>query len=102
MIYDTRSAQISQEQDGRNIYAIMKTMWIYNIYILYMYIYVYICIYDICDTYIYIYIYHNTYIYRHIYMYIYICICIYVYKAGNTKGAGGSMTPSRFWVAKNL
>ena len=27
MIYDTQSAQISQKQDERNIYAIMKTMW---------------------------------------------------------------------------
>ena len=26
MIHDTQSAQISQKQDGRNIYAIMKTM----------------------------------------------------------------------------
>ena len=25
-MYDTHSAQISQKQDGRNIYAIMKTM----------------------------------------------------------------------------
>ena len=26
MIHDTQSAQISQKQDGRNIYVIMKTM----------------------------------------------------------------------------
>ena len=26
MIHDTQSAQISQKQDGRNVYAIMKTM----------------------------------------------------------------------------
>ena len=26
MIHDTQSAQISQKRDGRNIYAIMKTM----------------------------------------------------------------------------
>ena len=26
MIHDTQSAQISQKQDGRDIYAIMKTM----------------------------------------------------------------------------
>ena len=26
MIHDTQSAEISQKQDGRNIYAIMKTM----------------------------------------------------------------------------
>ena len=26
MIHDTQSAQISQQQDGRNIYGIMKTM----------------------------------------------------------------------------
>ena len=26
MIHDTQSVQISQKQDGRNIYAIMKTM----------------------------------------------------------------------------
>ena len=26
MIHNTKSAQISQKQDGRNIYAIMKTM----------------------------------------------------------------------------
>ena len=26
MIHDTQSAQISQKQDGRNIYAIIKTM----------------------------------------------------------------------------
>ena len=26
VIHDTQSAQISQKQDGRNIYAIMKTM----------------------------------------------------------------------------
>ena len=27
MIYDIQSAQISQKQDERNIYAIMKTIW---------------------------------------------------------------------------
>ena len=27
MIHDTQSAQTSQKQDGRNIYAIMKTMY---------------------------------------------------------------------------
>ena len=27
MIHDTQSAQISQMEDERNIYAIMKTMW---------------------------------------------------------------------------
>ena len=26
MIHDTQKAQISQKQDGRNVYAIMKTM----------------------------------------------------------------------------
>ena len=30
MIHDTQSAQISQKQDGRNIYAIMKTMYPYG------------------------------------------------------------------------
>ena len=28
MIHDTHSAQISQKQDGCNIYAIMKAMWV--------------------------------------------------------------------------
>ena len=65
MIHDTLSAQISQKQDERNIYAIMKTMCppgyhhngfvathalghnisILYIYIIYIYIYVYIYIY---------------------------------------------------------
>ena len=67
MIHDTKSAQISQKQDERNIYAIMKTMCppIYHhngfvathalghmmYMILYIYIYVYIYIY-ICNAYL--------------------------------------------------
>ena len=27
VIHDTQSAQISQKQDGHNMYVIMKTMW---------------------------------------------------------------------------
>ena len=30
MIHDTQSAQISQKQDERNIYAIMKTMCLFG------------------------------------------------------------------------
>ena len=75
MINDTQSAQISQKQDGRNIYAVMKTMWPpgyhhncfvatlatralghvpINIYKIYIYIYIYI--HYIYIIYIYIYI----------------------------------------------
>ena len=32
MIHDTKSAQISQKQDERNIYAIMKTVWPPSLY----------------------------------------------------------------------
>ena len=56
MIHDTQSAQISQKQDERNIYEIMKTMcppgYHHNGFvathalghIMYIYIYIYICI----------------------------------------------------------
>ena len=60
MIHDTQSAQISQKQDGHNIYVIMKTMcppgYHHNgfvathalghmMYGLYIYVYIYIYIY---------------------------------------------------------
>ena len=62
MIHDTQSAQISQKQDGRNIYVIMKTMcppgyhhngfvatharghMMYSYQHIYIYIYIYIYI----------------------------------------------------------
>ena len=74
MIHDTQSAQILQEQDRRNIYAIMKTMcppgyhhsgfvvthalW----HMMYMYI-IYISISISVYIYIYIYIIYSQYIY---------------------------------------
>ena len=87
MIHDTPSAQISQKQDGCNIYVIMKTMcppgYHHNGFVAthalghmmygshnrtYTYVYVYV--------YIYIYIYIYTYIYIYIYIYIYSYIVI--------------------------
>ena len=56
VIHDKQSAQISQKQDGRNIYNV----------------YMYMC------TYIYIYIYTHTHIYIYIYIYTYIYVYIYV------------------------
>ena len=89
MIHDTQSAQISQKQDERNIYVIMKTMCPRGYHhngvvathalghMMYIYIYIYV-IYYIYHVYMYMYIYIYVtciYMYR---MYIYIYIYIYV------------------------
>ena len=71
MIHDTKSVQISQKQDERNIYVIMKTMCppgyhSYNLLVIYTYIYIYI----------YMYIYIFTYILLILSLYIHKCIYI--------------------------
>ena len=82
MIHDTQSAQISQRQDERNLYAIMKTMcppgYHHNGFVAthalghMMYVYIYICIY--------IYIEREREIDRSIDIDIDICmLCMYIY-----------------------
>ena len=68
MIHDTQSAQISQKQDERNIYVIMKTMCPpghhhngfvathalrHMMYGIYIYIYIYIYVNFVCHVQIY-------------------------------------------------
>ena len=58
-MHDTQSTQISQKQDGSNIYAIMKTMHppvSHNDFVVYIYIYIYYILYIL---YIIIYIYDS-------------------------------------------
>ena len=105
MIQDTQSAEISQKQDGCNIYVIMKTIcpprYHHNVFIAtpalghMMYGYTllvpmnqkvlkklssyYLSIYLSISLSLYIYTYIYIYIYINIYIYIYITYIIYIY-----------------------
>ena len=98
MIHDTQSAQISQKQDERNIYVIMKTMCPpgYHTMALWQLMHLGTTVHHVpkcmsCHKAIvvitgrahcfhdYIYIYIYIFIYIYIYIYIYINIYIYIY-----------------------
>ena len=79
MTHNTQSAQITQKQDGRNIYVFMKAMcppgYHHNGFVTTHALGRAHCFHD----YIYIHIYIYIYIYIYICIYIYIYIHIYIY-----------------------
>ena len=80
MTHDTQSAQISQKQDERNIYAIMKTMcppgYHHNGFVATH------ALGHMSTSRVHVFMYRYIYVYEfiYVYMYIYLCVCAYVSK----------------------